>query len=185
MHRGSLRLLRRRLSQVPILGGDAADNAMQRQPQVQARPAAQHALAHVPCTLCWVSLLLQQRQSGASCKSSAAGSARQGWVEGAGKGRGALTVPNHWHRKASETEQTSVIQTEGAIGWTCSADCASKEGFDGRVLGGRHERQHGALAGGQALRRALQRGACDRPLMQAPEIACRITSAVPASSCLA
>ena len=32
-----------------MLSGDAADNAMQRLPQIQAHPTAQHALAHIPC----------------------------------------------------------------------------------------------------------------------------------------
>ena len=49
MNRDSLGLLQWRLSQVPILGRNAADDVLQRQPQVQAHPAAQHALTHVPC----------------------------------------------------------------------------------------------------------------------------------------
>ena len=62
-------MLQWRLSQVPILGRDAVNNALQSQPQVQAHPAAQHALTYILCTVCWVSLLLQQRQSGAPCRS--------------------------------------------------------------------------------------------------------------------
>ena len=61
---------------------------------------------------------------------------------------------------------------------TCSADCAGVETLNSRMLGGRHECEHGALAGAQALCKALQRGACDHPLMQAPESACRNTSEI-------
>ena len=42
-------LLHGGLMQVPVLAGDAADNAMKRLPQIQTHSAAQHALADISC----------------------------------------------------------------------------------------------------------------------------------------
>ena len=70
-------------------------------------------------------------------------------------GQGALTVPSHWHRNTSQLEQMLMSHLKGADGRTCCADCAGVESLNSRMLGGRHEFQHGALADAQALRKAL------------------------------
>ena len=76
-------------------------------------------------------------------------------------GQWALTVPSHWHWNTSQLEQMLMSHLKGAYGRTCGADCAGVESLNSRMLGGRHEFQHGALAGTQAVRKALQSGACD------------------------
>ena len=49
-----------------MLSGDAADNAVQRLPQIQTHPAAQHALAHIPCHMLGVLQALNASRSGQS-----------------------------------------------------------------------------------------------------------------------